>query len=322
MIVKIFKTIDTRTYFTSIFLVISTILFSFFLSKNEASLLGERDYIIGNIILMIALISMMTLLEIKIKARTFDGIHMIAFPTAFLFFPSAFDLKITSILQVILLVYGQFVFINLRHSKNTQKGILDLSLIISLAAQFNNLFSIFYLLPLLILFQRGLKDIKHILALLLPVFIIPFTFASLSVILPPEIFELINPALQIKLLSLQTLYYGDIIWLAFLLTSFIISTIGQSKGNKKFSYPQLFSNFLYMAFWLFFSIAYELLGQETYSERWFISFVPGAYFFGDFLESIKSDSLKNILFTILILGILLFKLFDQGIISLQLPFLN
>ncbi|MEC7173203.1 MAG: hypothetical protein VXW04_01695 [Bacteroidota bacterium] len=271
---------------------------------------------------MIALISMMTLLEIKIKARTFDGIHMIAFPTAFLFFPSAFDLKITSILQVILLVYGQFVFINLRHSKNTQKGILDLSLIISLAAQFNNLFSIFYLLPLLILFQRGLKDIKHILALLLPVFIIPFTFASLSVILPPEIFELINPALQIKLLSLQTLYYGDIIWLAFLLTSFIICTIGQSKGNKKFSYPQLFSNFLYMAFWLFFSIAYELLGQETYSERWFISFVPGAYFFGGFLESIKSDSLKNILFTILILGILLFKLFDQGIISLQLPFLN
>ena len=95
-----------------------------------------------------------------------------------------------------------------------------------------------------------------------------------------------------------------------------------SKGNKKFSYPHLFSNFQYMTLWLFFSIAYELLGQETYSERWFISFVPGAYFFGGFLESIKSDSLKNILFTILFLGILLFKLFDQGIISLQLPFLN
>ena len=322
MIVKIFKTIDTRTYFTSIFLVISTILFSFFLSKKEASLLGERDYIIGNIILMIALISMMTLLEIKIKARTFDGIHMIAFPTAFLFFPSAFDLKITSILQVILLVYGQFVFINLRHSKNTQKGILDLSLIISLAAQFNNLFSIFYLLPLLILLQRGLKDIKHILALLLPVFIIEFTFASLSVILPPEILESINPTLEIKLLSIQTLNYGDIIWLVLLLTSFVSCSLSMSKGNKKFSYPHLFSNFLYMTLWLFFSIGYERLGQESISERWFISFVPAAYFFGGFLENIKSDSLKNTLFTILILGILLFKLFDQGIISLQLPFLN
>ncbi len=321
MIVKIFKTIGPRTYFTSISLIISTVSLSFFLSKNEPTLLVNIDYIISNVILMVAIISMMTILGTQIKGRQLAGIHMIAFPTAFLFSPYAFDLKFTSILQVILLVYGQFVFINLRHSKNTQKSILDLSIIISLLTQFNNLFLIFYLLPILILFQKGLKDIKHILALLLPTFIIPYTFASLSGILPPEIFELINPPLQIKLMSIQTLFYGDIIWLAFLLTSFMICTIRQWKGNKKFSYPQLFSNFLYMVIWLFFSIVYERLGQETPSERWFISFVPGAYFFGGFLESIKSDSFKNILFTILFLGILLFKLFDYGIISLQLPFL-
>ena len=99
------------------------------------------------------------------------------------------------------------------------------------------------------------------------------------------------------------------------LTSFVSCSLSMSKGNKKFSYPHLFSNFLYMTLWLFFSIAYERLGQESISERWFISFVPAAYFFGGFLENIKSDSLKNTLFTILILGILLFKLFYHGIIS-------
>ena len=315
MIVKIFKTIGPRTYFTSIFLIISTIVFSFFLSKNKVSLLSQWDYILGNIILMVAFISMITLMETRIKGRTFDGIHLIAFPTAFLIFPSVFDLKVTSILQVILLIYGQFVFINILHSKNTRKGIFDLSLIISIVAQFNYFFSIFYLLPLLILFQRRLKDIKHILALVLPVLIIPFTFGSLSVILPSEIIDLINPPVQVKRLGIQSLSNADIVWLGSLLTSVVICTLGFSLGNRKFSYPRLFSGFLYMAFWLFFSIAHERLGQETASDRWFISFVPGAYFFGGFLENIKSNSLKNILFTALFLGILLFKLFDHGIIS-------
>ena len=77
-----------------------------------------------------------------------------------------------------------------------------------------------------------------------------------------------------------------------------------------------------MTFWLFFSIAFGLLGLQTSSERWFISFIPVAYFFGVFLENIKSDSLKKILFTTLFLGIVIFKLFDHGIISLELPFRN
>ena len=93
-------------------------------------------------------------------------------------------------------------------------------------------------------------------------------------------------------MSIQTLFYGDIIWLAFLLTSFMICATKQWKGNKKFSYPQLFSNFLYMAIWLFFSIAYERLGQGTPSERWFISFVPGAYFLGGFLKALNRTLLK------------------------------
>lgn len=75
-----------------------------------------------------------------------------------------------------------------------------------------------------------------------------------------------------------------------------------------------------MSFWLIFSITYGLLGLQTTDDRWFISFVPVAYFFGGFLENIKSDSLKNIFFTALILAILIFKLFDHGIISLELPF--
>ena len=320
MIVKIFKTIGSRTYLTSIFLIVSTVLFSSAIDKRGAPLIDQWPSILGNVLLMVTIISMITLLEIQIKGRIFDGIHLIAFPTTFLFFPTLFDLKIIPILQVILLIYGRYVFIKTLHSKNTEKWILDLSLIISIVVQFNYFFSIFYLIPLIILFQRGLNDIKHVLALVLPVLIIPFTFNSLSVILPTETFALINPPVQTQLLKIHLLSNGDLIWLSSLLISAVICTVQLPRGYRKFSYPELFSGFLYMSFWLIFSITYGLLGLQTTDDRWFISFVPVAYFFGGFLENIKSDSLKNIFFTVLILAILIFKLFDHGIISLELPF--
>ncbi len=320
MIVKIFKTIGSRTYLTSIFLIVSTVLFSSAIDKRGAPLIDQWPSILGNVLLMVTIISMITLLEIQIKGRIFDGIHLIAFPTTFLFFPTLFDLKIIPILQVILLIYGRYVFIKTLHSKNTEKWILDLSLIISIVVQFNYFFSIFYLIPLIILFQRGLNDIKHVLALVLPVLIIPFTFNSLSVILPTETFALINPPVQTQLLKIHLLSNGDLIWLSSLLISAVICAVQLPRGYRKFSYPELFSGFLYMSFWLIFSITYGLLGLQTIDDRWFISFVPVAYFFGGFLENIKSDSLKNIFFTALILAILIFKLFDHGIISLELPF--
>lgn len=320
MIVKIFKTIGSRTYLTSIFLIVSTVLFSSAIDKRGVPLIDQWPSILGNVLLMVTIISMITLLEIQIKGRIFGGIHLIAFPTTFLFFPTLFDLKIIPILQVILLIYGRYVFIKTLHSKNTEKWILDLSLIISIVVQFNYFFSIFYLIPLIILFQRGLNDIKYVLALVLPVLIIPFTFNSLSVILPTETFALINPPVQTQLLKIHLLSNGDLIWLSSLLTSAVICAVQLPRGYRKFSYPELFSGFLYMSFWLIFSITYGLLGLQTTDDRWFISFVPVAYFFGGFLENIKSDSLKNIFFTALILAILIFKLFDHGIISLELPF--
>jgi hypothetical protein len=271
---------------------------------------------------MIAFITMITLLETRIKGRKFDGIHLIAFPTIFLFFPNFYDIKTIPILQAILLTYGQYVFIKILHSKNTEKWIMDLSLIISIIVQFNHVFAAFYLLPLFILFRRRLKDVKHLLALLLPVLIIPFTFNSLSIILPSKTLALINPPVQRKLLNIQLLSNADMVWLITLLLSVLICALQLPRGYRKFSYPELFSGFLYMTFWLFFSIAFGLLGLQTSSERWFISFIPVAYFFGGFIENIKSDSLKNILFTTLFLGIVIFKLFDHGIISLELPFRN
>lgn len=315
MIVKIFKTIGSRTYFTSISFIVFTVLFSFALENSNAYLIEQWPYMLGNLLLLVTFSSMISLLEIQIKGRKFDGIHLIALPTIYLFFPTVFDLKFIPIIQATLLIYGQYVFIKILHSKKIEKWILDFSLIISIIVQFNFVFSIFYFLPVFILLKNGLKNTKSILALVLPVLIIPFIFNSLSVILPSKTFDLINPPVQINLLKIQFLSNGDLVWLISMLFTILIFALQLPRGYRKFSYPELFSGFLYMTFWLFFSIAFGVLGLQTSQERWFISFIPVAYFFGGFIENIKSDSLKNVFFTTLFLGILLFKLFDHGIIS-------
>lgn len=322
MIVNIFKTIGPRTYFTSIFLILFSVLFSFALKKKGTFLLEQWPYILGNVILMVAFIAIITFLENQHKGRKLDGIHLIAYPTIFLFLPTVFELKPIPILQTILLIFGQYIFIKTLHSKNKEKGMLDLSLIISVIVQFNLVFGIFYLLPLYIFINRGIKDTKYLLALLLPILIIPFTFNSLSGILSNETFTLINPPIHLNPLKPHFLSNSDWVWLITLFLSVLVCFLQLPRGHKKFSYPELFSGFLYMTFWLFFSITFGLLGLQTLQERWFISFIPAAYFFGIFLEKIKSDSLRNILFSSLFFGIVIFKLFHNGIISLELPFGN
>lgn len=311
MIVKIFKIIGMRTHLTAVFLVFFTVLFSFLTRNNWDWSLDQWPDIFGNIILMISLISLISFLEIKFKARKFNGIHMIAIPTIYLFFPYAFNLEIIPILQVIMLIWGQFIFVDTLYSKNTEKRILDLSLLISVMAQFNNTFLIFYLLPLLILFNRGLKDRKHILAFSLPILLIPFTFRGLAIILPASLTVFINPNFQKHLIQIQSISYGEMVWGGVLFLSVLSCLIQLPRGLIKFSNPEFFSGFQYMIFWLFFSILYGFFGLQTGIERWFISFIPSAYFFGVFLENIKLDSHKNLTFTILVLGIILFKTFHQ-----------
>ena len=322
MIVKIFKTIGPKTYFTSIFLIVFSVLFSFALEKKGTFPLEQWPSILGNVILLVAFTGMITFMEIQHKGRKLDGIHLIGYPTIFLFLPTIFELKAIPIFQAILLILGQYVFIKILHSKNKEKGMLDLSLIISVVVQFNAVFAIFYLLPLFIFLNREIKETKYLLALLLPILIIPFTFNSLSVILSSETFALINPPIHLDPLKPHLLSSGDWVWLITLLLSVSVCALQLPRGHIKFSYPELFSGFLYMTFWLFFSVVFGLLGLQTFQERWFISFIPAAYFFGGFLEKIKSDSLRNILFTSLFMGIVLFKLFHNGIISSELLFGN
>ena len=315
MTVKILKTIGPRTYFTSLFLITFSVLFPFLVEKNNGQLIYKWFEISSKIIFIISFISMITVLEIKLKGSKFNDIHLIVFPMIFLFFPSFNEIKYIPILQVILLTYGQYVYTGILNSKNKEKLIFNLSLIISVISQFNYFFVFFYVLFI----HKGLKDFKHLLALILPIIIIPFTLNSFRVILPSETFIHIYPAVQMKILNVQILSNAEMVWLVSLMLTIVICVFQLQQGYRKFSNPELFSRIIYITFWLFFGIAYDLLGLQISSERWFISLIPLAYFFNGFIENTKSNLLKNIFFTVAFFGIIIFKLFDIGLISPELP---
>ena len=317
MTVKILKTIGPRTYFTSLFLITFSVLFPFLVEKNNGQLIYKWFEISSKIIFIISFISMITVLEIKLKGSKFNDIHLIVFPMIFLFFPSFNEIKYIPILQVILLTYGQYVFTGILNSKNKEKHAFNLSLIISVISQFNYIFVFFYLL--FIFFHKSLKDFKHLLAFMLPIIIIPFTLNSFRVILPSETFIHIYPAVQMKILNVQILSNAEMVWLVSLMLTIVICVFQLQQGYRKFSNPELFSRIIYITFWFFFGIACDLLGLQTTSERWFISLIPLAYFFNGFIENTKSNLLKNIFFTVAFFGIIIFKLFDIGLISPELP---
>jgi predicted branched-subunit amino acid permease len=65
-----------------------------------------------------------------------------------------------------------------------------------------------------------------------------------------------------------------------------------------------------MTIWLYSSFFIGFLGLNLGQERWLLSFVPAAFFFGVFIEKMKSDRLKN---SMIFLGgffIVFFKLFS------------
>ena len=69
-----------------------------------------------------------------------------------------------------------------------------------------------------------------------------------------------------------------------------------------------------MSFWFYLSVLIGILGLQIGEGRWLLSFIPIAYFFGIFLENIKSDHTKDFIIVFSILGMMLFKLIDFNII--------
>ena len=304
MIVKIFNKVGLRAY-----------VFSFAFSLAAIFLINyckhHKDWSLNNIFEILVLwviFALFTLyvsyLQSKKLSSKLSGIHLLTFPLVFLFFPNGPGLVISKIIIGIILVYSEHLFIRAFFTKPKNKYLFDLSILISIIVLFNKALLIFYVFPFLSAFSQKLFSIKSLIALLFPILFIPFTFYGLAIIAPLDILGPVNYTLKIQPWEYLDQTNADWVWFIILSISIYVTIFKRPKGNEKSS------AFLYMTIWLYSSLFIGFLGLNLGQERWLLSFVPAAFFFGVFIENIRSDRLKNSIIFLGVLFIVFFKLFS------------
>ena len=304
MVVKIFNKVGLRAY-----------VFSFAFSLAAIFLINyckhHKDWSLNNIFEILVLwviFALFTLyvsyLQSKKLSSKLSGIHLLTFPLVFLFFPNGPGLVISKIIIGIILVYSEHLFIRAFFTKPKNKYLFDLSILISIIVLFNKALLIFYVFPFLAAFSQKLFSIKSLIALLFPILFIPFTFYGLAIIAPLDILGPVNYTLKIQPWEYLDQTNADWVWFIILSISIYVTIFKRPKGNEKSS------AFLYMTIWLYSSLFIGFLGLNLGQERWLLSFVPAAFFFGVFIENIRSDRLKNSIIFLGVLFIVFFKLFS------------
>lgn len=310
MIIKIFETIGLRAYIASFgfsFAVITLIDFC----KNYPQWGIEN---IPDIVIFWLAFVLFTLYVSYLQTQKFSsklsGINLLTFPLVFLFFPIGSGLVFHKILIGILLVFSKNLFVNARHSKFQNKNLFDLSLAISVIVLFNTALAVFYVLPLWLFLNQKLLQVKSLIALIFPAVLIPFTFHGIAILFSAEQLMLFDHALKIDLWNYSEQTNAEWIWFGILSIAIYITLFKRPRG------PEQFSEFLFMATWLYLSLIIGFLGLQIGQGRWLLSFIPAAFFVGIFIERTKSDASRNTLIFFGIVFMVLFKLFDFGVLTI------
>lgn len=316
MIVNIFKIIGPRAYIVSTVFSFIVIWFIDFCKKG-----GQRG-LDGLLIVVLFWLGFtlfglfFTLLLSRKSITKLEGIHLLSFPFVFLFFPQGLDLAGQNILIAFMLVCAKRLFVKSLYFNNQAKLLFDLSIVISIIVLFNIVLSIFYIVPLWVMYDQKQFNGKSLMALLCPVLLIPFTYHGLAVILPTEILAFFDHALEIDIWNLRNAYNAELVWIGILFLSAVVTLFQRPKSHERFAYPERSSGFQFMAFWLIFSLAIGFLGLNIGQGRWLLTYIPAAYFIGVFIENLKTNSLKNTVILLGLIFIVVFKLFDFGVLAI------
>ncbi len=257
-----------------------------------------------------------TFLESRHSYNNYAAIHLLSFPVVFLFFPHGPGLIVSKIFLGILLIYSKYVYTKVLFSENSAKYLFDLSFIFSLVVAYNKILSFFYLMPILILFNQRHRDIKHLTSLLLPIVFVPLFLTSIYLVSPSSFFDSFYSVLKLNLWNFNAQSNSEIFWFIILTISVFVTFFYKPKSYQRISNPERFSGFFFMSFWLYISIAVGFLGLHVGEGRWFLSFIPAAYFTGIFLRRIKATYTQNILIVLSLVAVIVFKLIDFKILSL------
>ncbi len=316
MIINLFQKTTYKAYLSSLIFSFMVVFFIQF-CKNYGVL--SIDIIVKGLffwVIFVLFILVITYLESRYAYSNYNSIHLLAFPLIFLFFPHGPGLIVSKIFLGLMLVYSKYVFGKVLYSDNSAKNLFDLSFIFSLIVIYNNSLAIFYLIPLAILIQQKYRDIKHLTCFLLPVIFIPVFVHAIYDIIPDTFLGSFYSFMELNLWDFKIKSNSEFLWFIVIILSFYITIFHKPKTYEQNSNPENISGFNFMSFWLYASIILGFLGLHVGDGRWFLSFIPAAYFIGIFLASIRSTLVKNYLILFSLITTVIFKLIDFNVVNL------
>ena len=316
MIANLFEKTTYKAYLSSLIFSFFTVFFIQF-CKNYPFFSFQ---IILNAIVFWAIfvffILMITYLETRYAYSNYSSVHLLAFPLTFLFFPHGPGLVVSKIFLGLMLIYSKYVYGRVLFSDNSAKNLFDLSFIFSLILIYNNSLAIFYLIPLATLLQQKHRDMKHFICFVLPVTFVPLFINAISIVIPDQIFGSFYSFMELNLWDFTIQSNSEFFWGIIIILSVYATIFYKPRVYEQNSNPENISGFNFMSFWLYASILLGILGLHVGAGRWFLSFIPSAYFIGIFFNKIRSRFVKNYLISFLLIAIIIFKLIDFKIINL------
>ena len=314
MIANLFEKISYKAYLSSVIFSFLTVFFIQFCKNNG---IFSAEIVIRGVVfwgIFLFFILMITYFENRYAYSNYSSIHLLSFPLTFLFFPHGPGLIVSKIFLGLMLIYSKYVYGKIFFSDNSAKNLFNLSFIFSAILIYNNSLAIFYLIPLSILFQQKYRDIKHLTCFLLPVIFLPLFINTIYNVTPEGFFGSFYSIMELNLWDFNIQSNSEFLWFIIIILSVYVTIFLRPRTYEQSSNPENISGFRFMSFWLYASIFLGLLGLHVGDGRWFLSFIPAAYFFGIFLAKIKSKIFKNYLIILSLITIIIFKLIDFKIL--------
>ena len=157
---------------------------------------------------------------------------------------------------------------------------------------------------------------KHFICFVLPVTFVPLFIYAINIVIPEQFFGSFYSFMKLNLWDFTIQSNSEFLWGIIIILSVYVTIFYKPKIYEQNSNPENISGFNFMSFWLYASILLGILGLHVGAGRWFLSFIPAAYFIGIFFTKIRSRFVKNYLISFLLIAIIIFKLIDFKIINL------
>ena len=313
MITKIFKRLSVSAIITCFFLSFSANLFVLFTRSGGHfydKIFSQALIFSFNIILIILLVSFSQARRFNLR---FGASHLLSFPLCIILFGQGQYLNPQKLIIAFSLVFASNIMSKDINKIDPVKDFFALGFIFTTISYLNFNLSLFFLsIGLVITYTPKKKE--ALISLLIGIVAASSILITISHAFTGQIFYVHPEILEKNIFTPFVKKNSELVWSFTVLIAFIISIVLKQRKFKKRRPVDLGNGENFMLFWLILSLIFR--GFDLYQDKslWLLSYIPTAFFIGNFFEVIKTDRNREIFFFSLLFVGVISKLYQNEII--------